>query len=219
MGSGEGLIHTSVESFLRLPRGLWKQRPAILACLSVKGYWAQSGLRRGLSLPALAHLQSQLCHSLGVTTQTLCTAREVHSWAGYSWGGPELMVAGLKTSLQEPAVPGRQHKMESNPAKKANCRAEQSLGGCRGGKTAAGQDPVNSFPVAWEFVVGCPEIFPAKPLCLMHVGYLCLGVIVIVPWFYHHLTRSGIPSWHPSPLPARSAPKATRGPWIVFQAH
>lgn len=37
------------------------------------------------------------------------------------------MVTGLKTSLQEQAVPGGQHKMENNPPKKTNCRAEQSL--------------------------------------------------------------------------------------------
>lgn len=39
------------------------------------------------------------------------------------------MVTGLKNSLQEQAVPGRQHCMGCNPPKKANCRAEQSLWG------------------------------------------------------------------------------------------
>lgn len=34
----------------------------------------------------------------------------------------------------------------------------------------------------------------------MHFGYLCPGVIVILPWFCHHLIKSGIPFWHPSLL-------------------
>lgn len=74
-----------------IPRTLEEQAAAMLACLPLQGYWAQSAFRRALSSPALTCAQRP--------TQTLCTAREVHLGAGYSWGGLELIVQGLKTSL------------------------------------------------------------------------------------------------------------------------
>lgn len=128
------------------------------------------------------------------------------------------MVTGLKNSLQEQAVPGRQHCMGCNPPKKANCRAEQSLWGWEdaGGVKCSGTGSLKTFPMVWEFVIGCPEIFPAH---LLYFGYLCLGVIGISLWFYHHLMKSGISFWHPLLLPARLSPKAAPGPWIVFQTH
>lgn len=46
-------------------------------------------------------------------------------------------------------------------------------------------------------------------MCLMYSGYLCPVVIVILPWFYHCLIKSGVPFWHPWLLPARLSPKAT----------
>lgn len=136
---------------------------------------APSRHSRGLSSPALGHLQSQ-----------------PHRCSFEGW---ERITTGLKASLPEKAMSGRQHKMEMNPFKDTNHRARQSLGSWEdvGVVKQGWRGCGNSFPAAWGFVVGCPEFFPAKPLCLKYFGCLCPGVIVISLWFYHHLIKSGIP--------------------------
>lgn len=74
----------------------------------------------------------------------------------------------------------------------------------------------NGLAMAWGSAVGCPEILPAKPSCLMYFRYLCPGVIVILLWFYHHLIRSGILPWLPLLLPAHLGPTARHGCWLAF---
>lgn len=73
---GEALIHTKVQPIPSLPRGLEQPR-AILACLSVRGYWAQSGFRRGLSSPALALLQISSATPWRHSPNTVCSQGSV----------------------------------------------------------------------------------------------------------------------------------------------
>lgn len=88
-------------------------------------------------------------------------------------------------------------------------------GGCRGGEMGRWD---TGMALHWGSAVGCPEILPAKPSCFseMYFKYLCPGVIVILLWFYHHLMKSGIPSWLPLLLPAHLSPRARHGRWLAF---
>lgn len=72
---------------------------------------------------------------------------------------------GLKASLPEKAMSGRQHKMEMNLFKDTNHRAQQSLGSWEdvGVVKQGWRGCGNSFPAAWALLLVVLSFFQPNP--------------------------------------------------------